>query len=370
MSNSTENPPITPEGDSLFHRVTSILEQAKGNVVRSVNANMILAYWLIGREIVQELQAGEERAAYGKQLIENLSANLTKQYGSGFSAANLKNFRQFYHTFSDRLSGISYLPGSELPAKVKELSRQSFSSQLTWSHYRALMRVSDIATRDFYEQEAIDCGWSKAQLERQIQTAYYQRILANHGNKLPSQYDKLPGECVVASTIIKSPYVMEFLGLSDSPKLHESELEQAIINNLQSFLLELGKGFSFVARQKHIRLEDDDFYVDLVFYNYMLKCFLLIDLKLGKLTHRDVGQMDGYVRLFEDRFKVPGDNPTIGLILCSDKSEAVAKYSVLSEGRQIFASKYLQFLPSEQELRLEIEKERQLLEVVIQVDNS
>lgn len=366
MSNNTENLPVKPAGDSLFDRVASILEQAKGNVVRSVNANMVLAYWLIGCEIVQELQAGEERATYGEQLIESLSSNLTKQYGRGFSAANLKNFRQFYQAFPDRIDKISYLLGSQLAAET-DVPLPVFSPLLTWSHYRALMRVQNVTARNFYEQEAIECGWSKAQLERQIQSAYYQRILANHGNKMPTRHEReqLPGERITASQIIKSPYIMEFLDLPDTPALHESDLEQAIINNLQAFLLELGKGFSFVARQKHIRFEDDDFYVDLVFYNYMLKCFLLIDLKLGKLTHRDVGQMDGYVRLFEDRFKVAGDNPTIGLILCSDKSEAVAKYSVLSEGHQIFASKYLQFLPSEQELKLEIEKERRLLEVAL-----
>jgi predicted nuclease of restriction endonuclease-like (RecB) superfamily len=226
------------------------------------------------------------------------------------------------------------------------------------------MRVDDAAARAFYEQEAAECGWSKAQLERQIHSAYYQRILANQGQAglVSGTRDRLPGEVIPAVHVLKSPLVLEFLDLPDSKELHESTLEQAIIDNLQSFLLELGKGFSFVSRQRHIRFEDEDFYVDLVFYNYLIKCFLLIDLKIGKLNHRDVGQMDGYVRLFEDRFKVEGDNPTIGLILCSDKSEAVAKYSVLSEGRQIFASKYLQFLPTEQELSLEIEKERKAIE--------
>lgn len=226
------------------------------------------------------------------------------------------------------------------------------------------MRVENVDARSFYEQETIECGWSKAQLERQIQSSYYQRIIANRGKSglAAIARDRLPGQPVPAESVLKSPYVLEFLGLPDTRELHESALEQAIIDNLQSFLLELGKGFSFVARQKHIRFDDDDFYVDLVFYNFMIKCFLLIDLKIGKLTHRDVGQMDGYVRLFEDRFKVQGDNPTIGLILCSDKSEAVAKYSVLSEGSQIFASKYLQFLPSEQELMREIEKERKQIE--------
>ena len=242
-----------------------------------------------------------------------------------------------------------------------------FDPQLSWSHYRALMRVDNPVARTFYEQESVACGWSKAQLERQIQSSYYQRIIANRGAEGLSapERERLPGEQIPAAQILKSPYVLEFLGLPDAPELHESAFEQAIIDNLQTFLLELGRGFSFVARQKHIRIDDDDFYVDLVFYNYLLKCFLLIDLKIGRLTHQDVGQMDGYVRLFEDQFKVPGDNPTIGLILCSDKSAAVAKYSVLSEGQQIFASKYLQYLPSEQELRLEIEKERRLIEAAM-----
>ena len=249
-------------------------------------------------------------------------------------------------------------PGGELDTAL------TFSPQLTWSHYRALMRVQEQPARQFYEQEAISCGWSKAQLERQIQSSYYQRILANQGRQdlSTATRERLPGARQSAESLIKSPYVLEFLGLPDNPNLHESTLEQAIVDNLQTFLLELGKGFSFVARQKHIRFDDDDFYIDLVFYNFMLKCFLLIDLKIGKLTHRDVGQMDGYVRLFEDRFKVPGDNPTIGLILCADKGEAVAKYSVLNENRQLFASKYLQFLPSEEQLRIELEKEQRLIE--------
>ncbi len=230
------------------------------------------------------------------------------------------------------------------------------------------MRVQDEHARQFYEQEAIDCGWSKAQLERQIQSAYYQRILANRGEQgfaAPTR-ERLVGEVKTPQSLIKSPYVLEFLGLPDTANLHESTLEQAIVDNLQAFLLELGKGFSFVARQKHLRFDDEDFYIDLVFYNYMLKCFLLIDLKIGKLNHRDVGQMDGYVRLFEDRFKVPGDNPTIGLILCADKGEAVAKYSVLNESQQIFASQYLQYLPSEEQLRIELEREHTLIEAAME----
>ncbi len=226
------------------------------------------------------------------------------------------------------------------------------------------MYVENARARAFYENEAIECGWTKAQLERQIQSSHYERILAHGGEDglVAAERERLPGESVSAREVLRSPLVLEFLDLPDSAVLHESALEQAIIENLQSFMLELGKGFAFVARQKHIRFDDDDFYIDLVFYNFLLKCFVLVDLKIGKLTHRDVGQMDGYVRLFEERFKVAGDNPTVGLILCSDKSEAVAKYSVLRESEQLFATKYLPFLPTEAELARELENERKLLE--------
>ncbi len=367
---------------SLLDRVVLILEQARANVVRAVNSNMVTAYWLIGREIVLELQGGDERAEYGKQVIETLSEKLTVRYGRGFSTTNLWYFKQFYVAYQNHVTilhppgresddlPILHPPGGELAVATQKSqppedeSVHRFNPQLSWSHYRALMRVSALEARVFYEEEAAECGWSKAQLERQIQTSYYERILKNRGHNglLPANRERLAGEVLSPVHLLKSPYVLEFLDLPDSPSLHEKDLERAIISNLQAFLLELGKGFSFVTRQKRIRFDDDDFYVDLVFYNFMLKCFLLIDLKIGKLTHQDVGQMDGYVRLFEDRFKVPGDNPTIGLILCSDKSEAVAKYSVLSEGKQIFASKYLKFLPTEEELKLEIEKERNLIE--------
>lgn len=353
---------------SLFDRVVSILEQTRQQVVHSVNTHTVLTYWLIGHEIVEELQKGEGRAEYGKQVIEELSKILNAKYGKGFSIANLKNFRQFYLQFSNRVSSISYPVGSQfiktIPFSQNKESNQGFHPNLSWSHYRALMRIKNEEARSFYEQESIECGWSKIQLERQIHSSYYERILANHGKTglLSANRERLKGEPLEPIQLLKSPYILEFLDLPNSPSLHENQLEQAIINNLQSFLLELGKGFSFVARQKHIRFEVDDFYVDLVFYNFILKCFVLIDLKIGKLTHADVGQMDGYVRLFEDQFKVEGDNPTIGLILCSDKSEAVAKYSVLNEARQIFASKYLKFLPSESELKQEIKKERKLIE--------
>ena len=383
---SKPKPAIAAEQpDALFGRVVSILEQTRGNVVRAVNTNMVLAYWLIGREIVEELQGGVERAEYGKQVVGALSARLTERYGKGFSSPVLWSYRQFYLVYADRnkilfplgresSSGGNLSPtGRDLMPSIKSYpagtkSQQAFSPQLTWSHYRALMRVDNITARDFYEREAAECGWSKLQLERQIHSFYYDRIIANRGEQglLPDGRERLPGESVAPSHLLKSPMVLEFLGLPDAHELHESKLEQAIIDNLQNFLLELGKGFSFVARQKHIRFGDDDFYVDLVFYNYILKCFLLLDLKMGKLTHADVGQMDGYVRLYEDQFKIPGDNPTIGLLLCSDKSEAVAKYSILNENKQIFASKYLPNLPTEEQLRREVERERYLIESALE----
>lgn len=278
-----ERIPEPPE--ALFGRVVSILEEARGNVIRAVNSNMVWAYWLIGREIVEELQGGAERAEYGKKVIEELSVRLNERYGKGFSAKTLWSYRTFYQAYSQRLEILSpagrefvtdqklsptgrelknpeklHPPGGELasvpisrPAGAESL--QGFSPQLSWSHYRALMRVDNINARDFYEREAMECGWSKAQLERQIHSFYYDRIVANRGEKglLPAGRERLPGEAMQPSFLLKSPMVLEFLGLPDPPVLHESKLEQAIIDNLQNFLLELGKGFSFVARQKHIR---------------------------------------------------------------------------------------------------------------------
>lgn len=366
--------------EALFGRIVSILDQARGNVVRAVNSNMVLAYWLIGREIVQELQGGAKRAKYGEKVVEDLSNRLTERYGKGFSAQVLWKFRLFYQAYSDRIlilspAGIELSATAILSPLGIELARpkktrpvgielpQGFSPHLSWSHYRALMRVEKIKARDFYECEAIAGGWDKRTLERQIQSLYYERMLKSRKpEKMLAEGRHLPVSGGTPIDALKNPYVLEFLGLPDAAEFHESDLERAIITHLQRFLLELGSGFAFVARQKHIRIEEQDRYIDLVFYHCRLKFYLLIDLKVGELTHADVGQMDGYVRMYDSLFTAPDDNPTIGLILCTEKNETVARYSVLNDRKQIFASKYMLFLPTEDQLRLEIEKERRLIE--------
>lgn len=396
--------------DALFGRVVSILEQARGNVVRAVNTNMVLAYWLIGREIVQELQGGEKRAEYGKQVLEALSEHLVERYGKGYSVTNLKYFRLFYQAYPNRLrirhpvgdeswgASILHPSGGEFqlaaiqhpqgtnfsesvilsPLEIElALSKKSspagsqlpqgFSPHLTWSHYRALMRVDSIEARDFYEREAVAGAWDKRTLERQIQTFYYERILKSRKReKMLSDGRNLPVPALQGPEELKNPYVLEFLGLQNEAAYHEADLESAIIAHLQRFLLELGNGFAFVARQKHIRFGDQDRYVDLVFYNYRLRFYLLIDLKIGELTHADIGQMDGYVRMYDGLFVAPDENPTIGLILCTEKNETVARYSVLNDRKQIFASKYMLCLPTEEQLRAEVDKERRLIERVLE----
>lgn len=367
------------DSNNIFDRVVSILEQARKNVVRAVNSNMVLAYWLIGREIVEEIQNGSTRAEYGKKLIKELSEKLNNRYGKGFSPANIANFKQFYLMFKNRevnfypsgrksvTQGILY-PVGRKSEKSKNHSlgdklKNPFNPNLSWSHYRALMRVNREDARLFYEQETVECGWSKRDLERHIHSQYYERMLKSQQPEVMKKEAKsINSKDNVSTEILKSPYVLEFLGLPDSSVLHETQLESAIITHLQSFLLELGKGFAFVSRQKRLQFEDKNLYVDLVFYNCYLKCYLLIDLKIDELSHKDVGQMDSYVRMFDDLYTADDDNPTIGLILCADKNESVAKYSVLSEREQIFASKYMLYLPTEKELEDEIERERLLIE--------
>ncbi|OYW30814.1 MAG: hypothetical protein B7Z47_02975 [Chthoniobacter sp. 12-60-6] len=323
----------------FFDEVRSILRQARQKASAGVNFIMVEAYWSIGRRIVEEEQGGSHRADYGTFLIRDLSRQLGDEFGNGLSVANLKNFRQFYLTFPE--FGKSY----------------ALRSELTWTHYRLVMRVENDAARDYCIQEAADHAWSSRELERHITSLSYERLL-----KAPrSRKTKDPSAAPSPQDLIKDPYVLEFLGLPEPGARDERRLENAIVNRLRDFLMEMGRGFSFVARQMRVSTETGHFHIDLVFYNYLLKCFVLIDLKARKLKHEDIGQMDMYVRLFDDLKRGLDDNPTLGIILCSDKDDTIVRYSVLSESRQLFASKYRLVLPSEDELRAELER-RQILQ--------
>lgn len=331
--------------DKLYNNIREIIEQARSSVYRSANFAMVQAYWHIGKLIIVEEQSGKQRAAYGKQIIESLANRLTSEYGKGFNRSNLWYMRQFYATF-EKLHALR--------------------GELSWTHYRLLLKVESEDARAFYMQESIACNWATRTLERQINSLYFERMVmtkAKEGKKLIKAEAESKKEVMQPKDIIKDPYVLEFLDLKSDSKFYEQTLEQAIIDKLQDFLLELGKGFCFVARQQRISLDGDHYYIDLVFYNYILKCFLLIDLKTGKLTHQDVGQMDMYVRIFEEQMRQSGDNPTIGLILCADKNNTVVRYSLLNDSKQIFASKYKTYLPTEKQLQQEIAKERKVVEI-------
>lgn len=368
--------PDSPAPAELFDRIVSILEQARLNVVRAVNSNMVTAYWAIGREIVMEIQEGEERADYGLKVIPLLAEKLTSAYGQGFSETSLRYFRVFYLTYPEvkeekqrTLCAVS--DGTADCGSPAEQSPPQFAPELSWSHYRALMRVDNISARAFYEQEAVACSWNVRVLQRHIHTYYYERLLRSQNPQKSIQEDRDQSDPLDQPIdTLKSPYVLEFLNIPDPSGLHESQLESAIIKHLQEFMLELGKGFAFVARQRRLSFEDTDLYVDLVFYNCILKCYLLVDLKMGKLSHADVGQMDGYVRMFDDLCTADDDNPTIGLILCTEKNDAVARYSVVNDRKQIFASKYVTYLPTEAELSREIARERRLIEDRMESDQA
>ncbi|TID99821.1 DUF1016 domain-containing protein [Legionella pneumophila] len=325
----------TPE---LLTAIRTVLNEARTQLQKTVNSTMVQVYWNVGRLIVEHEQQGEKRAAYGQYQLKHLGEQLQAEFGKGFYERNLRIMRAFY---------LAYPIWSAV------------RSELSWTHYRILLRVENEAARNWYLQESIDHSWSSRALERQIDKLYYERLLSSK-DKQPvideanNHIEPLKND---PKNYLRDPYILDFLNLPQASAL-ESNLEQALINNLQQFLLELGKGFAFVERQQRSATEDQDFYIDLVFYNYKLKCFLRIDLKIGKLTHHDVGQMDTYVRIYDQQRKDSDDNPTIGLILCSEKSEAVAKYSVLTDSKQLFASKYLHYLPTEEELRTELERER------------
>lgn len=330
--------------DNIVADVKAIIESAQNSAYEAINAVIIRKNWLIGRRIVEEEQQGQDRAKYGAHVISELSKSLTSELGSGYSPRNLRNYRSFYQTFSEEEIWQTHLPN------------------LTWSHYNALLRVDDKKARDWYRAEAVREAWSVKTLERNISTQYYYRLLKSQVKEpvIAEMQDKTRAYQMDKLEFIKNPIVAEFLGLSPNASFTETELESAILTHLQKFLMELGKGYAFVARQQHIRTELSDYYIDLVFYNYILKCFVLIDLKTGPITHQDVGQMDMYIRMYDELKRNEGDNPTLGIVLCADTDEDVAKYSVLNGSEQLFASKYKLYLPSEDELRREIEVQKSL----------
>ncbi len=343
--------------ESLYTSIKEIIKNARSKVHRAVNTAMVDAYWYIGKVLVDEEQQGKHRAEYGKQLIEDVSRRLTAEFGKGFSAQNLWNMRLFYQKFSSLRRELSVDEGGEILSALRR--------ELSWTHYKALLRVENPQACIWYMHEAAEQNWSARALERQIHSLYYDRLLMSQDKK-PVELEAQERTSILQAKpedFMKNPYILEFLNINDRSHYRESELEQAIIDRIQEFLLELGKGFAFVARQKRISTETKEFYIDLVFYNFHLKCFVLIDLKTGELTHKDVGQMDMYVRMFDDIQKGEDDNPTVGLILCTERDRAIVKYSVLNENKQLFASKYMLYLPSEEELARELERETRLIEM-------
>ncbi len=335
-----EVPATGTTGDSVPPLLASLRElilQSRQRVLTVANTAQVQTYWEIGRHLVEFEQGGDVRAAYGKALLATLARSLTAEFGRGFDASNLRNMRLFYQTFP---------------------IRDALRHELSWTHYRLLLRVDDESARQWYVQESASQNWSTRTLERQINSLSFERLLSSQAPATTEITPSFP----TAKDFVRDPVLLEFLGLPDSGRMLEEELESALMDNLQKFLLELGKGFAFVARQQRLSTETQDFFIDLVFYNYLLKCFVLIDLKMGHLTHQDIGQMDMYVRLYDDQRRCDGDNPTVGILLCGSKDQSVVRYSVLHESEQLFASKYRLVLPSEEMLRQELERERATIE--------
>lgn len=371
------------EERDYISEIKQILAQARHKAYVAVNSAMVEAYWLIGKRIVEEEQNGADRAAYGQEMLKKLSAELQKDFGRGFSETNLKNFRKFYLTFpnleigqtpSDLLNNpnsaeaLSILDtpeeiGQTPSDQSTKLTQLNVFAKLSWSHIERLIRVENETARNYYLIEAAEQNWSVRTLDRNISTLYFHRLISSQ-KKAEVQHEmeeKTAAYKQRADDFIKNPAVLEFLNLPSNKAYTEKQLEQSLIDNLQQFLLELGKGFSFVARQKHIRTETSDFFIDLVFYNYLLKCFVIVELKTHKLTHQDIGQLDMYVRMFDELERQTNDNPTIGILLCTETDSTIAKYSVLKESQQLFANKYLPYLPTEAELAAEIERERYII---------
>lgn len=326
---SAEN---TASSEDTYQTVRGYVIEAQSQIYHAVNAAMVAAYWNIGK-LIYEACGENERAAYGKQLLQYVAERLSAEFGSGFSVRNLQQMRKFYLFFPNA---------------------NALRSQLSWTHYRLLLRVEDEKAREFYLNEAVKAGWSSRQLERQINSLYFQRILASRDKESVAAEIQVTEPKPEYEKIIKDPYVLEFLDLPANEHYYESDLEQALIDHLQKFLLELGRGFSFVSRQKHFRVDDEHFYIDLVFYNYILKCFVLFDLKIGKLTHQDLGQMQMYVNYYTREQMNEGDNPPIGIVLCADKSDTLVRYTLPENNTQVYAAKYLPYMPTEEELKKEL----------------
>lgn len=328
----------------LLDALRELIRQARGQVLRAVDTIQVQTYWQIGRHIIEFEQGGQTRADYGTGLLKELAQALTQEFGKGFDASNLRYMRLFYQVFP---------------------IRDALRHELSWTHYRLLLRVDSFEARAWYMNEAASQNWSTRVLERQIGTLYYERLLSSKDTQrlLADTQHQIKADSVSPREFVRDPVMLEFLGIPPDRTLFESDLEQALMNKLQQFLLELGKGFAFVARQQRVSTETQDFYIDLVFYNYVLKCFVLIDLKTGHLSHQDIGQMDMYVRLYDDLRRGDGNNPTVGILLCGSKDQSVVRYSVLHESDQLFASKYRLVLPSEEELRQELDRETQAVQV-------
>ena len=325
----------------FIDEIKQIVQQARKQAYSAINSAMVEAYWKLGKRIVEEEQQGQVRDDYGKQLLKSLSKVLTEEFGKGFSGGSLYYYRQFYLTFPEIFA---------TPWRI-----------LSWSHYKRLMQVSDAKARVWYLKEAAEQMWSYRTLDRNIGSQYYHRLLLSQHKDVVEKEMKTLTRSYQEDNLefIKNPTVAEFIGLSPNSDFTETDLESAIIGNLQRFLLELGKGFSFVARQKLVRTEKRDYFIDLVFYNYLLKCFVLVDLKTTPITHQDVGQMDMYVRIYDERVRGESDNPTIGIVLCSETDEDIARYSVLHDNERLFASKYMLYMPTEEELRDEINRQKE-----------
>jgi len=338
---------------SVFEDACNIIETAQKVAYSAVDLTLVHRNWLLGKRIADEELNGESRAEYGAEVIKKLSKDLNAQYGKGYTKTNLYNFYSFYKMYPEIFHSESG------KSNVK----------LSWTHYRVLLQVKDEIAREWYENEALKETWSVKTLQRNISSQYYYRILKTQDKSaLETEMKELTSEYQTKLEFIKNPVIAEFLGMKEDTSFLESDLEQCIIGNLQKFLMELGKGYAFVARQQHIHTEKEDYYIDLVFYNYILKCFVLIDLKTTKITHQDVGQMDMYIRMYDDLKRGEGDNPTLGIVLCADTDEDIAKYSILHGNEQLFASKYKLYLPTEEELRAEIETQKEMFS--IQVENK